>query len=42
MFSVPSDPGENQGERLKEFESRSVKTRDAVDQSYSLRYFRAL
>ena len=30
MFSVPSQPGENRGERLGEFESRSVKTRDAV------------
>ena len=32
MFSVPSQPGENRGERLGEFESRSVKTRDAVNQ----------
>ena len=31
MFSVPSQPGENRGERLEEFESRSVKTRDAVE-----------
>ena len=30
MFSVPSQPGENRGERLREFERRSVKTRDAV------------
>ena len=29
MLSVPSQPGENQGEGLGEFESRSVKTRDA-------------
>ena len=27
MFFVPSEPGENRGERLGEFESRSVKTR---------------
>ena len=31
MFSVPSSPGENRGERLGEFESRSMKTRDAVE-----------
>ena len=31
MFFVPSWPGENQGERLGEFESKSVKTRDAVE-----------
>ena len=31
MFSVPSQPGENRGERLGEFESRSVKTRDVVE-----------
>ena len=31
MFSVPSQPGENRGERLGEFESRSVKARDAVE-----------
>ena len=31
MFSVPSQPGENRGERLGEFESRSVKIRDAVE-----------
>ena len=30
-FSVPSQPGENRGEHLGEFESRSVKTRDAVE-----------
>ena len=29
-ISVPSKPGENQGQRLGEFESRSVKTRDTV------------
>ena len=28
MFSVPSEPGEDRGERLGEFESRLVKTRD--------------
>ena len=28
---LPSEPGENRGERLGEFESRSVKTRDAVE-----------
>ena len=31
MFSVPSEAGEYRGERLGEFESRSVKTRDAVE-----------
>ena len=31
MFSVPSLPGENRGERLGEFESRYVKLRDAVE-----------
>ena len=31
MFSVPSLPGENRGQRLGEFESRSVKTRDTVE-----------
>ena len=31
MLSVPSQPGENRGERLGEFENRSVKTRDAVE-----------
>ena len=31
MFSVPSKPGENRYERLGEFESKSVKTRDAVE-----------
>ena len=31
MCSVPSQPGENQGERLREFDSRSVKTRDAIE-----------
>ena len=31
MFSVPSYPGENRGERLGESESRSVKNRDAVE-----------
>ena len=31
MFSVPSEPGENRGEHLGEFESRSVKTQDAVE-----------
>ena len=31
MFSVPSYPSENRGERLEEFESRSVKSRDAVE-----------
>ena len=31
MLSVPSQPGENRGERLGEFESRSVKTRYAVE-----------
>ena len=31
MFSTPSLPDENRGERLGEFESRSVKTRDAVE-----------
>ena len=30
MFSVPSY-SENQGERLGEFESRLVKTRDAIE-----------
>ena len=30
MFSVPLYPGENRGGRLGEFDSRSVKTRDAV------------
>ena len=30
MISVPSKPDENRGERLGEFESKSVKTRDAV------------
>ena len=30
MFSVPSQPGENRGEHLGDFESRSMKTRDAV------------
>ena len=30
MFSVPSYSDENRGERLGEFESRSVETRDAV------------
>ena len=28
---MPSEHGENQGEHLGEFESRSVKTRDAVE-----------
>ena len=31
MFSVPSKPGENRGEILGEFESRSVKTRETVE-----------
>ena len=31
MFSVPSYSDENRGERLGEFESRSVKTRDPVE-----------
>ena len=31
MFSVASLPGENRGERLGEFETRSVKTQDAVE-----------
>ena len=31
MFSVPSLPSENRSERLGEFESRSVKPRDAVE-----------
>ena len=31
MFSVPSKPGENRGECLGEFESRSENTRDAVE-----------
>ena len=35
MFSVPSEPGENRGKRLGEFESRSVETRDGVEGSYS-------
>ena len=30
MFSLPSSPGQNRGERLGEFESRSVKTQAAV------------
>ena len=30
MFYVPSEPGKNRGERLGEFESRSVKTFDYV------------
>ena len=30
IFSVPSQPGENRGERSGEFKNRSVKTRDAV------------
>ena len=30
IFSVPSLPGENQGERLGEFESKSMKILDAV------------
>ena len=36
MFSVLSYPGENRGERLGEFESRSVKTRDAVEDFHLL------
>ena len=28
---MPSEPGENRGERLGEFESRSVKTRNSVE-----------
>ena len=31
MLSLPSQPGENGGERWGEFECRSVKTRDTVD-----------
>ena len=31
MLSVPSQTGENRGEHLGEFESSSVKTRDAVE-----------
>ena len=31
MFSVPSKPGENRGERLGELESKSVKIQDAVE-----------
>ena len=36
MFSVPSQPGENHGKPLGEFESRSVKTRDAVEDFHLL------
>ena len=35
MFSVPSQPGGNRGER-GEFESRSMKTRDAVENFHLL------
>ena len=36
MLSVPSQPGVNRGERLGEFESRSVKTGDAVEGVHQL------
>ena len=36
MFSVPSQLGENRGKRFREFESRSVKTRDAVESFHLL------
>ena len=36
MFSVPTKPGEYRGERLGEFESRSVKARDTVQGFYLL------
>ena len=42
MFFVPSLPGENRGERLGEFESRSVKTRDAVEDFHLLENFHKL
>ena len=42
MFSVPSQPGEIRGERLGEFESRSVKTRDVVEGFYLLENFHKL
>ena len=31
MFSVLSMPDKNRGERLREYKSRSMKTRDAVE-----------
>ena len=36
MFYVPSQPGENRSERLGEFESSPVKSRDAVEGFYLL------
>ena len=36
MFSVSSQPGENWGKCLEEFESRPVKTQDAVEGFYLL------
>ena len=36
MFSVPSLPGKNRGEHLEEFESRSVKTREAFESFHLL------
>ena len=31
MFSVPSEPGEQRGERLREFERRRMKTRGTIE-----------
>ena len=42
MFSVPSYPGENRGERLGESESRSVKTRDTIEGFHLLENSRKL
>ena len=39
---MPSQPGENRGERLGEFESRSVKTREAVEGFHLLENFHKL
>ena len=42
MFSVPSQPCENRGERLGESESRSVKTQDAVEGFHVLENYHKL
>ena len=39
---MPSQPGENRGEHLGEFESRSVKTRDAVEGFHMLEFSQTL
>ena len=36
LFSVPSQPGENRGECFAEFESRLVKTREALEDFHLL------